>query len=194
MVVARELWLALVVAEDPDLPAAAHLERLTARMDAEVRAEQAEYEAMALQAERRARSLSDVAQELVVRGDVVEVHTGHEALRGTVVQVGRDYVVVRAARGDVDVRLAGLTSLRVIERVRAGGRPARSGAATLRARLTEHETAGTPVVIALADGQQVQGAVGAAAADHLLVLTRRGEVVIPYPALRAVWPSPPEWT
>ena len=47
--------------------------RVDAAMDAEVRAEQQAYEAMTLAAEWRARTLTDVAGELVVRGDVVEL-------------------------------------------------------------------------------------------------------------------------
>ncbi|WP_370324899.1 hypothetical protein [Euzebya sp.] len=174
-----------MVTEDP--AGAEHLERLAARMDAEVRAEQAAYEAMALQAERRARTLADVAAELVVRGDVVEVVAGREVMTGTAVHAGRDHMTLRAARGDVDLPLAGLTRLRVVDRVRAGGQSPRRGAKTFRARMTEHETAGVVVVVALDDGEQVRGVIAAAAEDHLLIASRHGDVVVPHPSVRAVW-------
>lgn len=165
-----------------------HVDRLAAAMDAEVRAEQAAYEAEALRAEQRARSLADVARELVVRGDVVEVVVAGRTLTGAAAHAGRDLLVLDTAHGVVDVALPAITLLQVVRRVRDGGRPPGRGATTLRARMTEHEVAGLGVTVLLADGGTVDGAVAAAAADHLLVTAARGPAVVPWPAVAAVWP------
>jgi hypothetical protein len=166
-----------------------HLDRVAAAMDAEVRAEQAAYEAEALRAERRRRSLGDVARELVVRGDLVEVVVAGQRLRGTPVHAGRDHLALATPRGQVDVALGAMTCLEVLAR-RPGGAAAGAGPATFRARMTEHEVAASPVVVLLADGGTVEGVVAAAAADHLLLTARRGEVVVPWAGVAAVWPSP----
>ncbi len=166
------------------------LDRVAAVMDAEVRAEQAAYEAMALQAEWRARSLTDVVRELVVRGDTIDMTTAGQTIAGTVVHAGADYAVVDGPRGYCDVALAVLTTLRVTQRSRDGGNSPARGAATLRARMTEHETAEAPLTILLATGEMLEGRVRAAASDHLLLEDRRGAVVIPWRALAAAWPAP----
>jgi hypothetical protein len=155
------------------------LQRVAAVMDAEVRAEQAAYEAMALQAHWRGRRLADVASELVVRGDEVEVLAAGDPLVGTVVHAGSDYAVIETSRGQVDVQLAAMDLLRVTRRVRRGGRPPGRGARTLRARLTEHEVAGVPVRLLTRGAGEVDGVILAVAVDHVLVRTRRGEVAIP---------------
>lgn len=164
------------------------MDKVAAFMDAEVRAEQAEYEAMALRAEWRARSLSDLARELVVRGDQVEVVTATRRLIGTMQHAGTDFCVLACPSGPVDVSLSTLTTLRVVRHVRAGGQPLGSGASTLRARLTEHETARTPLTVLFADGDSVAGVVGAAASDHLLLRTSTGEMAVPWRMVAAVWP------
>ncbi len=165
------------------------LDRVASTMDAEVRAEQAAYEAMALQAEWRARGLADVARELVVRGDTVDVTTGGRAIAGTVVHAGIDYAVIDGPMGTFDVALAVLTTLRVTQRSRDGGRRPAGGAATLRARMTEHETAEAALTLLLSSGDTLDGRVRAAATDHLLLEDPRGQVVIPWPAVAAVWPD-----
>ncbi len=163
------------------------MDRLGAAMDAEVRSEQQAYEAMALAAEWRARSLVDVARELVVRGDVVEVALPGMHLSGTVVHAAADHLVLRSARGPADVVLAAMSWLRVVRRMRDGGLLPGRGAASLRARMTEHEVAGVTLEVLLRDGDRVVGTVDAAAVDHLLLATRRGQTVIPWPAVAAAW-------
>lgn len=165
------------------------VERLAAVMDAEVRAEQADYERMALQAEWRARSLADVARELMVRGDLVEVRTGAALLVGRIVHVGTDLAVLRTARGPVDVVLPRAHRVRVIERARSGGTPPARGARTFRARLTEHQVAAVGLTLLTADGEEVEGVVEAVAEDHVLVSTRHGLVVLPEAAVVASWPT-----
>lgn len=168
--------------------AADEVERLAAVMDAEVRAEQAAYEAMALHAEWRARTLPDVAAEWVVRGDVVEVRAAGQTLTGTVVHTGEDYAVLRTRRGLVDVALGRCDLLRVLQRVHDGGSPPGRGARTFRARLTEHEIAGAPLCLLVRGEGEVEGGVDAVAVDHVLLATRRGQVLVPADAVVAAWP------
>ena len=162
---------------------------LDAQMSAEIRAEQAEYEAMAHQAELRVRTLPDVAREMMVRGDRVEARTGGEMMTGTVSHVGSDYVVLGGARGQMDVVFGPLVLLRTVERVRSGGTPPGRGAKTLRARMTEHQTMLTPLDVLLIDGLVESGRVLAAAPDHLLLETRRGDAVVPWSSIAASWPT-----
>jgi hypothetical protein len=166
------------------------LDRLAAVMDAEVRAEQADYERMALQAQWRERSLADVAREWMVRGDVVEVRAAGQQLTGTVVHVGVDLAVLAATRGHVDLALPRLQGLRVVQQVRSGGVPPGRGARTFRARLTEHEVAAARLCLLTSADDLVDGMIEAVAADHLLVATRRGQVVLPEAAVVAAWPAP----
>lgn len=164
------------------------MDKVASFMDAEVRAEQAEYEAMALQAQWRSRSLADVARELMIRGDQIEVVTATRHLSGTMHNVGTDFCVMATPAGPVDVSLTTLTTLRVVRRVRAGGRPPGSGANTLRARMTEHQTSKTRLTVLLTDGDVVAGMVDAAASDHLLLRTATGHLFVPWPVVAAAWP------
>ncbi len=164
------------------------MDKVASFMDAEVRAEQAEYEAMALQAHWRSRSVADVARELMIRGDQIEVVTATRHLSGTMHHVGADFCVMATPAGPVDVSLSTLTSLRVVRLVRAGGRPPGSGANTLRARMTEHQTSKTPLTVLLTDGEVVAGMVDAAAPDHLLLRTATGHLAVPWPVVAAAWP------
>ncbi|MEE8600364.1 hypothetical protein [Euzebya tangerina] len=166
------------------------LGQLDAQMSAEIRAEQAEYEALALQAELRARTLPGVAREMMIRGDRVEVRAAGQVVVGTVSHVGEDYGVIDAARGSVDLVLAHMDLLRTVERVRSGGSPPGRGAKTFRARLTEHQTMLTQLEVLLRDETMVSGSVQAAAPDHLLLATRRGDIVTPWAAVVATWPTP----
>lgn len=166
------------------------VDRLAAVMDAEVRAEQAAYEAMALQGEWRARSLADVARELLARGDVVEIRVLGRPLTGSVVFAGQDYLTVRTPRGAVDVVLARCDLLRVVHRVREGGRSPGRGAQTFRARMTEHETTGQRLRLLVTGEGEVEGVVQAMAVDHVLLQTGGGQVVVPEGHVVAAWSEP----
>jgi hypothetical protein len=178
----------------PGTPWEPELDRLGARLDAEVRAERAAYEAEALRGERRARRLADLARALVERGDVVEVRAGRRAVAGVVVHAARDLLVLEvgvagATVERVDVALAAVTSLRLVERRLDGGRAPATSPATLRARMTEHEVAGAVLDVVLVDGEEVTGVVAAAAEDHLLLEGRDGWAALPWPAVALARPA-----
>lgn len=164
---------------------------MAARLDAEVRAEQAEYEAMAVQAAWRARRVSDVAREWMVHGDTVEVTAGGLSLTGAIAHTGSDLVVLSApGRGPVDIAVAAHPVLRLVERATSGGVPPGRGAKTFVARLTEHEVSGTPRVLRLTDGREIGGRVMAVAVDHVLLDSRQGQRVIPLPLVAMAWADP----
>lgn len=157
-------------------------------MDAEVRTEQAEYETMALQARWRTRRIVDVAREVMVRGDPVEVLLPGLVLRGLVLHVGEDLFVVDAwSVGAVDVSVRAGPRLRSVEDDQGEGVPPGRGARTFVARLTEHEVTGQRLVLALDDGERVEGVVAAVAVDHVLLEGSRGEEVLPLGRIAAVW-------
>lgn len=183
----RQRWPA---AEEVDLPEVA-MPRLSARMDAEVRAQRAEDERMAMTAQLRSRDLAAVARELMVRGDEIEVRLREGWMRGVVTHAAGDLMVIDSASGPtVDVRLAGALVVRVIRQVRSGGRPPGRGAGSFTARLREHELAAAALEVALTDGGGVSGTLEAVAADHLLLASPRGRCVIARDAVQAVWLSP----
>lgn len=176
---------------DPEV--AGEMGRMAAALDAEVRAEQAEYEAMALRTSWRARSIADVARTWMVRGDTVEVDVAGRRLVGEVQHVGEDLLVLSTARAGeppaaVDVALAAGPLLRVVSPNPSGRRPPGRGARTLRARLTEHETSGVDVIVTLADEREVGGVIDAVATDHLLLRTTTGATVVPWSRIALVQP------
>lgn len=157
-------------ARDPGLAAAGAAYR------DELRAEAAAYEELAARDRLRGRTLADVAAEALARGDIVAVTAAGRTFTGALVFAAGDLACLRTPAGeDVDVRLAGAVSLRVVEAVRSGGRSRGSGPATFAARLGEHESAGTVLEFGTRapDGGLV-GRVEAVAADHVVVLDTEG--------------------
>jgi hypothetical protein len=140
----------------PDLAAAAGALRDEWRLDEE------EYTRAAVQQWTHSRGLIDVARDLLHRGDVVALDLGAKTFTGTIVDVGDDFLRLRTAGGVIDValqllvestpgrrgpRLVAPVVLRVLQRVRKGGRRGNAGASTLRARLLEYEADEVEVVV-----------------------------------------------
>ena len=131
-------------------------------------AEQAEQDAAAF--ELRRRRLADVAVELLSRGDTVTVLAGDRALRGRLTYARGEIASVETASGRVDVNLTPGVVLRIDERAAAGGTAPRPGSDSLRARLLEHELAGTSIEAWLpSTGLEVRGSIAAVGLDHLIV-------------------------
>lgn len=155
--------------EDPEIT------DLGVRMRAELRAEAAEYEALAALDLARSRRLVDVLAEAAARGDEVELTLASTRLRGVVEDAVGDLVRLRTADEDVDVTVEAVRLLRVIGTVGASRSPAsserpRRTAASFRARLAEHEAAQLELGV-VTDGPAgtLRGVIVAVAADHLVV-------------------------
>lgn len=157
-------------ARDPDLAAAGAAYR------AERRAEAAAYEELAARDRLRGRSLADVAAEALARGDVVAVALTGRTFTGTVTHAAGDLACMRTTVGDdVDVHLAGLVAVRVVQAMRAGGRSRGPGPASFAARLGEHEAAGTLLEVGarVPEGGLV-GRIQAVGVDHAVITDREG--------------------
>lgn len=167
-------------ADDPDL------RRLAAEMTAELRAEAEEYERLAALDALRSRELSEVALELLHRGDIVAVELGRRSFVGTALYAAGDLLCLRTHTEDVDVWMGAPLGLRVVERVRSGGLSRGMGSPGFKARLFEHEASGGEVAVGcrLSEGGELIGRVHAVAFDHLVVEARSGQRW--YLSLRAV--------
>lgn len=142
---------------------------------AEMRAEAQAYEQLAARDRLRGRGLVDVAAELVSRGDRVAVHTSSRTFTGVLVYAAGDLACLRTLGGHVDLNLAAPLTIRVVERVAAGGVERGHGPASFAARLAEHEAAGAPVELGTRGGQgRADGVILAVGADHV-VLDAEGE-------------------
>ena len=147
------------------------LEDVAAAIRAEIRleAEEAEREAAVSAAMRR--SLADVAREVMAHGDTVAVSAGREHFVGVITGVGAEVLTLAGDGARVDIHLACLVQLRVVQRARAGGvRGQPDQAVTLRARLLELQLGGGRVEFGV-DGQEepVLGPVALVGADHVAI-------------------------
>lgn len=158
------------VFEDPELAA------LGQQFRDELRAEAAEYEALAAKDLMRNRSLREVALELLHRGDVVGAVVGRRAFTGTVTYAAGDLVCMRTPSLEVDLSLATPLALQVLERVRTGGRGRGTGPGSFLGRLRDHElSAGQVEVCCPALDMDVRGAVVAVAEDHVVMEGSEGQ-------------------
>lgn len=167
-------------ADDPDL------RRLAAEMAAELRAEAGEYERLAALDALRSRAVSEVALELLHRGDVVAVELARRSFVGTTIYAAGDLLCLRTRTEDVDIWLQAPLGLRVVEHVRSGGLSRGLGCASFKARLCEHEASGGEVVIGcrLSGNGELAGRVHAVAIDHLVIEAVSGQRW--YVSLRAI--------
>lgn len=157
-------WLRRL-AEDPDIA------DLGVRMRAELRAEAAEYEALAALDLARSRHLLDTLAAAAVRGDEVEIVLAGTRVRGAVEEAVGDLARLRTAQEVVDVYIGAIRLLRVTA---AGPAPraerVRRTATSFRARLAEHEAAPGEVLLETdGPGGSLRGAIEVVAADHLVL-------------------------
>jgi hypothetical protein len=91
------------------------------------------------ESERAGRTLDEVALEYLYRGDSIRVAVGERSWTGTVVHVGPEIMILRVPAGaEVDLAYEAVTSIRVVERARSGGRSVTSRhPETMLARLRE---------------------------------------------------------
>lgn len=149
-------------------------------------AEEDEY--MARKAALRARNLSQVAYELLSRGDTVRVTIGQASLRGVITHARGDLATLTASDGtELHVNLAGPIVIDIVERSASGGRPREQfGPETFIARLRELELNDTLVeVIVGAAGHMPAGRIEAVAVDHVM-LTGESDHFVPLSSVGAV--------
>jgi hypothetical protein len=156
----------------PDIPGAddPELAALGQRFRAELRAEAEAYEQLAARALLRGRDLTDVALELLHRGDVVAAAVGKRTFSGEVTYAAGDLLCLQTPTAEVDVWLGGPVALHVVEPVPGGGRPRGRGPSSFKARLAEHEQAGTVLEVGCPGlGVDLRGRLAAVAGDHAVV-------------------------
>lgn len=130
----------------------------------------------------RSRTLTEVWEQAMHRGDRVTASGSFGVCSGTVEYVGKDYAVVAGEDIAWDLRLDSCAV--VIRRSPHGGHSVTGGSRTLRARLAEYEASGERVTVHTATGSH-QGVVGVAAVDHVL-LSDQGDIAIPTATIEAI--------
>ena len=158
------------------------LQRAMRELSAELRTQQEELEEAAEHIERASRSLPEVALELLYRGDVIRVAVGQRSWIGVVTHVGTGVMTLETQAGaEIDVVYDGLSSIRVVERTRLGGRSRTTKhPGELVARLREVENSREAVELGGRDLPSLEGMVGVVAGSHLEFRGRDGsEWVVP---------------
>ncbi|MGB7861292.1 MAG: hypothetical protein WBM90_12405 [Acidimicrobiia bacterium] len=129
--------------------------------------EAAEDERLTELGRRRNFSLSDLAKEMVNRGDRVSVEFGGHSFSGAVVSAGEDYVTVTGSGQIGEIRMATArwsilpSGLAVEKGVGA--------AESFIAALHQHAAAATNIRLTLSHADMVIGSIAVVAADHLEV-------------------------
>lgn len=147
---------------DPDL--ASELRQSAGR---EWNEEAAEDERLTELHRRRRLSLSDLAKELVNRGDRVSVEFGGHNFGGAVVSAGEDYATVDGPGQTADIKLEE-TRWSVLPGDQAAGTGS-AGAGSFRALLHELAASEQVVRLALPGGDMVIGTIEVVAADHIVM-------------------------
>ncbi len=157
-------------------PGESDLERALRELRVEHRLEQEDVEEAVELAERAGRSLAEVALEFLYRGDSIRVTVGDRIWTGTVVHVGTGVMTLGTQAGaEVDLDYDGLTSIRVVERARLGGRSRVSKhPGELVARLRELENTEETVEVGGRRLEAVVGTVEVVARSHLEFRARDG--------------------
>ena len=136
----------------------------------ELRAEAEAYEELAARDHLRGRDLAGVALELLHRGDVGAAAVGARTVTGAVTYAAGDLLCLRTPSAELDLALHGPVALHVVEQVRSGGRPRGPGPGSFKARLAEHEHAGSELEVGCpALGVDLRGRIAAVAPDHLVL-------------------------
>ena len=134
----------------------------------------------------RRRTLRDVTEMLLHRGDRLTLHAGGLQLSGQVTAGGTDYVTINTEHLCADARLDRVALL--VTKRHSGGAQAGGMPSTWRARLTQMElTQETLEVHAPSLGVSRAGRIGAVAVDHLwLVDTAGQDFYVPFEEISVV--------
>ncbi len=143
---------------------------LRERVGHEMRLEAEMVERDAASVEARRRTLSDVAVELLSRGDTVTVIAGERSIQGQLSYARGEIVSLDTTSGSIDAHLAAGVVLRIDERSPEGGRAPKAGSASLRARLLEHELSEAGIEAWVpAHALVVAGSIAAVGKDHVII-------------------------
>lgn len=149
------------------------LEReLREKVAGEFRRTAEEDEFVAMKSVLRARDLTQVAYELLSRGDTVRIVTGDTTIRGVITHARGSLATLTTGEGtEAHVNLAGPIVIEVLERATAGGKSRdHLGPDSFIARLRELELNSAPVEVVLANSShRPTGTISAVGVDHILI-------------------------
>lgn len=165
---------------------AADLRQATER---ELRWEAEDVEADVEQGRLRHRDLSQVAYELMSKGDEISAGWGHTILTGKLVYTKGDLAVMETGHSIVSLNLSGPVVIKVVRRSPEGGvGTSAGGSGTFKARLAELEQTGEVVrVVSTHSEELLEGRITAAARDHIALANRQGsEWFVPHQVIAMV--------
>ena len=127
----------------------------------------------------RARDLSQVAYELLSRGDTVRVTVGPVSMRGVISHARGTLATLTGGDGtELHINLAGPVVLEVVARSQSGGRAReRFGPESFLARLRELELNEAPVEVLTAAEQPPAGRIEAVGTDHVMLVGETDQFV-----------------
>jgi hypothetical protein len=166
-------------------PAMAAINRSLKR---ELRDEAEEVETIVAESELRARTFADVALEIRNRGEIVVVATSHRAFTGQIVYAAGDFVTMRTESMEVDINLADVAYMRVVETNLKGGKAGEDGPGTFEMRLMERRSPHDRVEIGFRQlNETVIGKIVTVGQDHAVVTDDQGrDWTAPLPAIAYV--------
>lgn len=168
--------------DEPTLDISAHL-RSAVGSDIVEEWEMTEHETE--QGRRRRRTLKDVWEHAMHRGDHVTAFTPSGQVTGTVDFVGNDYATVIGDGTCWDLRAD--RSVLTTHRASSGGHTVSGGSRTFKARLAEYESTGEYVTLVLGShGLDLSGQIVVVATDHVLLSDDGRTVVAPIGAIDVV--------
>jgi hypothetical protein len=150
------------------------------QVGSEIRSEAEEVERLTEIRRRRRQTMADVAVRAMQAGDTATIVSGSRSWRGTVAEVGEDYLKVEAGGAVIEAPLHSI-DLR-LERTRSGGRNQSPASATWMARLAELALEETTVTL-ITESSDYEGRILLVAVDHLEF---EGGIFVPLRAVRAL--------
>jgi hypothetical protein len=138
--------------------------------------EAAEDEELTTLQDRRRLSMTDLAKEMVNKGDRVAVQYGGHSFSGVVVGGGVDHVTIEGSGQRADVLLEG-AYWSVIHTDRDERRLGVATDETIHARLAEHADRRSAIRLSIAGGELVIGRVAVVADDHIEIADADGRYI-----------------
>lgn len=180
-----------MVWDDPEFEELSAELRRQVGEDFRLEAEAAEADAMKLILRRR--SIADVANEIMNRGDVVSLSCAGATTRGTITHASNDLAIIETTHSLFNVNLHSSVAIRIVAPAHRGGVGRASGSSSYRARMLELEISGEFVEIFYSASEPVRGSIAVVGKDHLVVADAdQTEWIIPLAAITITrQPRPP---